>query len=1227
MKRELLILLVLLPAILHADMPPGDVITIGPVGSDPAPTSSPNPAPNPAPPATGILHWKNGETLVGDIATASGDSLNWKTPLFEDPLQLEWQVLDRIEWPQQPVATADPFSITLRDGSLIYGNLVSISDDSVGIHSARHGDTLLKRSEVLSARRLQRASLLFSGPRGDLGWESMQNQPDGNPARNPNLHDPVPALGTGPGGALEIRTWNRSAYLDLALPNLIDLEFRVHSSKRPEFMLSIGEGAQQSLRVSTWDNELVLVVGNQFKTIRKIEDDEREVALRVCWDRKAKICSVFNSDGELIAAWDVPSLPTLATSGIIVQNKGLDLSLDFLRVRAWDGKPPAKIDPKQARVELADGRCISGEILAGPPGLIKFQAPGQNAPADLSLKDVDAVVFSTDPPQTASPETTFLYADGTVLFGRITSIADRRAEIATSFTSKPLVSQMDLLRELLIKAPVPRGAAAPPSLDGQDKIVIQDTTLHGKLGTVGDGQPRWIPVGGLKASLPSRTLTSVITRTLPADVASPPDPALFYLSSGDVLPGSLGSIDRTGAEFESSLMDARKLPAGELDAIQFGASARFNVRGFGNPGWHIVKGDEGSVRRTDDVLEMDPGTAIAYPSILQCNEITFKYSTSGFSATRLRLFCAGTDGTHSMNLLIGRTGNQFISGLEGVEGQFENQSQVAVKPGEAVLVRLMIEENQVELYVNDTLSQQFPIEPAKCAGFGMIIEPASIWGNAPFHLSLSDFSATSLPGNTWLPEVNNDIKTQVLTVPRFQKHDPPQHLLLAANGDVLRGEIEAATSSTFEFRCGLDTLNVPRDRVKAVIWLKQPGKNPAADIPAEHPPPNPLDYRLQMRVRFQQIDLNSIIGFLRSQDGNLKFKMPEVNDQRRIQVFLSPETIGQALEKICSLFDLHYQVDTDGTIVLEAATQVMPGLVGKSYWLKPGAIAETASAQEVLAAKGITFPDGSSAQWQPKACVLSMVNTPQNQDKLAALLDSDFGGSPGSPTHWLLLTGGGRLCLALDKFDQDFFIGHNPIYGSCKVPLSQIYVIRTSAPEPSPTMRSLADWHLVNAPEPVLPEAGNENSPLLGKAAATFKLPLLEGGDFDLDAAKGQVVVLDFWASWCGPCVKSLPGLIDALSSFPADRVKLIGVNQGESPAQVKHFLETRGFKLTVAMDADQSVGQKYGVDAIPHTVIVGPDGKVAWVQTGYSPDGDTDASDAVKRLLAPPTPGQSSNP
>ena len=127
---------------------------------------------------------------------------------------------------------------------------------------------------------------------------------------------------------------------------------------------------------------------------------------------------------------------------------------------------------------------------------------------------------------------------------------------------------------------------------------------------------------------------------------------------------------------------------------------------------------------------------------------------------------------------------------------------------------------------------------------------------------------------------------------------------------------------------------------------------------------------------------------------------------------------------------------------------------------------------------------------------------------------------------------------------------------------------------------------------------------------------MLDGGNFDLGQEKGNVVVRDFWATWCGPCIKSLPGLIEAMTQFPTDRVKFVGINQAEAPAQVKRFLETRGWKLAVAMDAGQNVARQYGVDGIPQTVIIGPDGKIAWTKTGYDPETETQAVEAVKKLL-----------
>ena len=1193
-----------------------------------------------AAPAVPTLRWKNGETLPGDLVGASENDLTWKSSLFNDPLQLWWDAIDRIDWPSATEQPKDPFSIALRDGSFIYGDLVSIGADSVTIHSARHGDAVLKRSEVLSLRRRQNAKLTYAGPTGDLGWEPMINQQDGSVARSPGQGDAAMPVVTGPGGALLIRSWNRSAFLNIPLPEALDVEFRLHSSKRPEFLVALGGNVREPLRVETWDNVLVLAEGDQFKIVRRIQDNEREIALRVCWDPSARECSVFDSTSGETTTWQVPPGPTASTPGFIVQNRGLDLSLDLLRVRTWDKKTPAKFNLKQPHVELDDGRTVSGSVVGAAGGMLSVQGSGEASAAGYPLSQVDEVVFSTDAPQVPAHAASLTFNDDTLLFGHLASLNSGRASFATSFTSAPLSVQMDSPRQLLTSftnQPSPTSVPAngtsgtpEPALDAQDQIAIQDTTLHGKLGTTADGALGWQPVGGVKAARPAAGLAFEITRAVPKDAPLPSDPALFYLTSGDILPGNLRSLDRTNVEFESSLMAARQLPAAQVEAVEFSPATRLNVQGFGDPAWQIIKGDEKSVRRDGNALQMDAGAAVDLSSLMQCGDFSFKYNSNGFSVTRVRLFCAGKDETNSTNILLCNTGGQFTTGLETTPGQLDNQFQIRSQPGVPVVVHFKVENNTVNLFVNDIIAGQFPIDPANCPGSGVILEPASIWGNGVFTVSLSDFSAHSVVGRTWLPEVSDDIRKQVLTVPRFAKDDPPRHLLLAANGDVLRGEIEAATDSHFGFRSGLENLNVPRERVRAVIWLQPPSKDAAPANPAtpaaasgDAPTANPLEDHLNMRTNFRQIDLSSVLNFLRSQDRALKIEAPDEAIGHRIEsIQLGGQTLAEALTQICARFDLHYRLDPDNTVVLEipSAGGADGGLIAKTYWVKPDALPDSGSAQDLLRDKGISFPKDTSVEWRPHSGVLTMTNNEANQAKLAALIASDFGGVLGSPTHWIELNSGGRLALAVDKFGPDFIEAHQPVYGAIKVPMAQVAAIRTTAPPPTASGRALEDWHLVNAQEPVIPAGGSEASPLLGKDAPPFTLPMLDGGDFDLASEKGHIVVLDFWATWCAPCIQSLPGLIQTVAAFPPDKVKLVGVNQAEPPEQVKRFLEAHGLKLAVAMDADQIAGRKYAGDsiAIPCTVIVGPDGKVAWAQTGADPDGEASVGEAIKKLLAP---------
>ena len=407
--------------------------------------------------------------------------------------------------------------------------------------------------------------------------------------------------------------------------------------------------------------------------------------------------------------------------------------------------------------------------------------------------------------------------------------------------------------------------------------------------------------------------------------------------------------------------------------------------------------------------------------------------------------------------------------------------------------------------------------------------------------------------------------------------------------------------------------------MNTAIWLKPPRKDATAT--AETPAIEALLERAVGRnSRYGGASLSTLLSVVTRDVPGLKFtNRVKDRDQRTVSFSFNGQTVRELLEQLSGIFQMRYRVEDNGTITLETGPEPTQKFVVKSYWLKGDAFPDADSAQARLAEKGIEFPDGTSAQWEPATRQLTVKHTVEMQAKIGELLKREFSASYAALTHWVLLTNGARLGLSVEEFGKDFIVGSHPEYGKCRVPMPLVFTIQTTRPAATGAMRALANWHVTPAREPVIPESGGESSPVLGKEAATFKIPLLADGDFDLQTERGKVVVLDFWATWCAPCIKSIPGLIEAIGAFPGDRVKLIGVNQGESADAVKKFIEARGWKFTVAMDANQKVAQQYGVTGIPHTVIVGPDGKIAWVKTGYSADGPAEAAEAIKTLLNAP--------
>lgn len=102
-------------------------------------------------------------------------------------------------------------------------------------------------------------------------------------------------------------------------------------------------------------------------------------------------------------------------------------------------------------------------------------------------------------------------------------------------------------------------------------------------------------------------------------------------------------------------------------------------------------------------------------------------------------------------------------------------------------------------------------------------------------------------------------------------------------------------------------------------------------------------------------------------------------------------------------------------------------------------------------------------------------------------------------------------------------------------------------------------------------------------------------------AAKGKVVVLNFWASWCGPCRQEIPELIALRKRIPEDKLLLIGVSLDQEPSMYAAFASRAGFNYPVMRAADD-VTPAFSLRAIPRTIVYSPKGAVIHSQEGYMP-------------------------
>ncbi|ONF45296.1 redoxin [Marinobacter lutaoensis] len=134
--------------------------------------------------------------------------------------------------------------------------------------------------------------------------------------------------------------------------------------------------------------------------------------------------------------------------------------------------------------------------------------------------------------------------------------------------------------------------------------------------------------------------------------------------------------------------------------------------------------------------------------------------------------------------------------------------------------------------------------------------------------------------------------------------------------------------------------------------------------------------------------------------------------------------------------------------------------------------------------------------------------------------------------------------------------------------------------------------------------------------APDFTLASREGGNVRLEDHRGEVVMVNFWASWCGPCRQEMP-LMNALYHKYRDLgFTILAVNVDEDRAAAQRFLDAVPVDYPILYDPDSTVSERYEVQAMPTTVMVDRDGNARYVHYGYQPGYEDAYEQQIRELV-----------
>jgi len=135
-------------------------------------------------------------------------------------------------------------------------------------------------------------------------------------------------------------------------------------------------------------------------------------------------------------------------------------------------------------------------------------------------------------------------------------------------------------------------------------------------------------------------------------------------------------------------------------------------------------------------------------------------------------------------------------------------------------------------------------------------------------------------------------------------------------------------------------------------------------------------------------------------------------------------------------------------------------------------------------------------------------------------------------------------------------------------------------------------------------------------SAPDFTLRTMEGPNLRLQEQRGQVVMINFWATWCGPCRQEMPHLNRLFEKYRASGFVLLGVNVDDDPRNAAEVAAKLGVKFPMLLDTDKKVSHLYDLASMPSTLLIDRDGKVRYLHRGYQSGYEDTYEKQIRELL-----------